>query len=336
MAEDTEATEAKIVVVGTGVLGAQVLLALHDRGHPAEQVSVLSSEANAGSEIDYGEEQLPIEKATPDAMRGATVVVLATPPDISLPLAEAAQQQGAWVVDASGAFRTRLEVPLVFPDVNDKVLDTPFKGRIVSLAAPLPSLLAGALHPLGASTISEVSATVLLGAALAGHRGVKVLEGQTAALLNGRDPEGQVFAHRLAFNAVPQWGPFTGPDTSEELAAKVELARLWGPQTKVNTTALWVPLFHGLVANLTVRLNAATGLEQVKQKFAVADGLKWLDEPAQGVYPMPLLSAGDPSLQAGRLRVDGARVELLVCVDPSARAAEQAVDLALELADREG
>ena len=125
--------DLKIGVVGaTGVVGREALAALYAQDVPAERVRAFGSERSKGLDVEYGEDSLEVERATPDAFRGLGLVLLATPAEASRTLAPAAQAAGAWVVDASSAFRSDGNVPLVLPGFNAEALGAgfTFKGWI--------------------------------------------------------------------------------------------------------------------------------------------------------------------------------------------------------------
>ena len=46
-----------------------------------------------------------------------------------------------------------------------------------------------------------------------------------------------------------------------------------------------------------------------------------LDAPAERIYPMPMLVTADPTVHAGRLRLDGDRALLFASVDNAGRGA---------------
>ena len=81
---------------------------------------MLGSERSEAVELEYGEDTLEVEKATPEAFRGVGLVLLATPSSASRTLAPVAQAAGAWVVDASSAFRADGTVPLVLPTLQPR------------------------------------------------------------------------------------------------------------------------------------------------------------------------------------------------------------------------
>lgn len=332
-------SEPIIAVIGaSGVVGRQVVQALSLRDHPSEAVRVFSSERGAGEELDYGEEGLVIEKYTDEGLRGAAVAILAVPKEAARPIAEAAQRLGVWVVDVSGAFRVDEAVPLVVPGVNDGVLDRPFSGRVVSLAHASTQAFTRALEPLRAAFgLAFADATVLCGAASSGNAGVAHLSKQTAELMNGKDPDLEVFPHRLAFNVIPAVGPLENGIAQLEKTLLIESARVWGGEKMpaLTTTSVLVPTYHGLTLVLSAHLGRRVDAEAVRATLKQDSGLKVLDEPSENIYPMPMLTTDDATIHVGRIRAHGERVQLVAATDNAFRTADSALDIAFELADRE-
>lgn len=302
--------DLSIAVVGaTGAVGREVLSQLFDLGLPSERITALASERSEGREVEYGDDTLEVERATPDSFRGKKLVLLATPPDVSRTLAPAAQAAGAWVVDASPAFRGDGSVPLVLPGLNLEALGAAAtKGQLVACPSAVTTAIALVVAPLQqAFGVSQVQVTALMGASSAGMRGVAELERQTADLLSGRDPEGAVFPHRVALNLVPQVSAFldNAPWTQEEAGWTLEMARLFagrGETPVVAGTAVQVPTFFGHGLSLHLRLKGAQPLERVRAALKASADLKLLDAPAEKVYPMPMLVTADPAVHVGRLR----------------------------------
>ena len=326
-----------IAVVGaTGTVGRQIITALQLHDVQPDQVRFFSSESTEAEELDYEEETLPTEKPGPDSFRGVQAVILAAPPDLSRRLAQQAQQQGAWVVDVSGAYRVDPSVPLVAPGVNDGVLDRPFTGRIVSIANPATQALLSVLQPLRAKFgLVFADVTMLFGTASRGRSGQEQLSKQTAALMNGKDPEVEVFPHRIGFNIIPAVGGFEGPLCDAERQVLVEAARIWsGDLPALTATALTVPTYHGLTLVLSAHLNRPVDAEGVRALLKEDPGLKVLDDPSQNIYPMPMLTTDDATTHVGRIRALGNRVQLVAATDNVFRVADTAVDLALKLANR--
>jgi aspartate-semialdehyde dehydrogenase len=299
----------RIAVVGaTGVVGREVLSALLDQGVSSERLTVLASDRSEAVELEYGEDTLEVEKATPDSFRGVSLALLATPASASRTLAPVAQAAGAWVVDASSAFRADGNVPLVLPTFNPEVLGATFKGRIVSLPSAVSSALVSIVAPLQkAFGVVRAQVTAMMGASAAGVAGVGELEKQTAGLLSGREPEAHAFPQRIGFNLVPQVGAFmaNSPWTEEEAGWTLEAARLFGARGETPVlagTAVQVPTFYGHGLSLHVQLKTPAPVEQYRAALKTSPALKVLDAPAEKVYPMPMLIAGDPTVHVGRLR----------------------------------
>lgn len=335
----------RIAVVGaTGVVGGEVLSALLDRDFPAENLTLLASERSAGEDVEYGEETLEVEKATPDALRGMGLVLLATPPEVSRPLAPVAQAAGAWVVDVSPAFRADGNVPLVLPGFNSEVLGASFKGRIVALPSAVTTAVVTVLEPLRqAFGVAQVQVTALMGTSAGGQQGLRELEQQTAALLSGREPESHVFPQRVGFNLVPQVSAFmaNSPWTEEEAGWTLEAARLFAPKGEVPVvagTAVLVPTFFGHGLSLHVRLRKPAPVDQARAALKGSPALKVLDSPGEKVYPMPSLITADPTIHVGRLRSFPQAPEwltLFAVVDNAGRgAAINLVEAGLRLAER--
>lgn len=328
------------VVGGEGVVGREVLGALLTRDHPAEALTILGSERSVGDEVEYGDDTLEIEKTDADAFRGKQVVILATPEDASRTLAQTAQQQGAWVVDLSDAFRADPSVPLVLPEVNPQALTADFKGRIVTVPTSIPTALALIARPLLRFGITRIHCTALMGASLLGNRGVSELEKQTAALLSGKEPEESPFPHRLAFNFVPHVGVFgdDAQESSEERGWNTQLRRLFGDAApQLSGVAIQVPTFFGHGLSLLIEAPSISAAA-VREAFAGNTAVKVLDQPNEKIYPMPMLVTADDAVHIGRIRdVAGGpkAVQLFAAVDNAGRgAASAAVQVALSLGER--
>jgi aspartate-semialdehyde dehydrogenase len=323
----------RVAVVGaTGLVGRGVLAALAEAGHPDTQVTALASERSVGVEVEYGHTTLEVEAASPDALRGHELVVLAVPAEAARALAPEAQKAGAWVVDTSRAFLSDLSVPLTAAGFRGDGLERPFPGRVVRVPGPVALGLLRTVEPLRAAYgVTEAHVTAMLGAASGGARGLTELEETTAQLLSGRELEPAHFPHRLAFNLVPQVGPFSEASggTLEELSWRAEATLLWGAGAPpVDGTAVQVPVFHGALLALYLRLGKAATPAEVRERLREAPGVKLLDTPSERVYPMPMLVTADASILVGRVRASAGRgdaLELVVAVDGPALVARAAL-----------
>ena len=209
-------------------------------------------------------------------------------------------------MDLSSAFRLDPTVPLVLPSVNPEVLRQPFRGRIVCCPSAITTALVTAIEPLRARFgVERVLATAMLGASAGGSHGLDELQRQTIDLLSGREPSPSRFPHRLGFNLIPQVGDFDrNPEWStEELGWAEESARIWsgsGPQ--IFGTAIQVPSFYGHLISLEVVLTAPASAEDFRGALKSSAHLKLVDSSPERIYPMPMLTSGDPAVHVGRIR----------------------------------
>ena len=334
----------QIAVVGaTGVVGQELLGALAAARHPSEAVTALASERSAGRELEYGEDTVAVEAVGEDSFRGVNLAYFATPPDVSRTLAQAAQKAGSWAVDLSSAFRLDATVPLVLPSINPEVLRQPFRGRIVSCPSAITTALVTAIEPLRARFgVERAFATAMLGASAGGSHGLDELQRQTIDLLSGREPSPSRFPHRLGFNLIPQVGDFDrNPEWStEELGWAEESARIWsgsGPQ--IFGTAIQVPSFYGHLISLEVVLTAPASAGDFRGALKSSAHLKVVDSPIERIYPMPMLTSGDPTVHVGRIReLGGGRKSfaLVAAIDNARRGgALTALEIAQALLARE-
>lgn len=319
-----------IAVVGaTGVLGTQLLVALGDEEHPVEELTLFASERSHGKEVEVAGETLEIE---PIDFRGVKLAFIATPLAAAKPLIEEARKAGTRVVDFSGAFRPDRAIPHIVPGVSAApAAEAPAVGIAGAAGSALAHVLS-AIHRW--NPIAWADVTGLYGAAHRGSAGIDALEKETAALLSGRGVDTEELApHQLAFNVVPHVGAFAKghPQSSEELAAALDVARAFDKAPVVRMTALHVPVFHGLSLALSMQLTNAADAEAVRAALKANDKVKVVDAPDESIYPTTQLTAADDAVLVGRIRTAGNHVWLVAAVDNAAFVAHGAVRLALEL-----
>lgn len=299
----------RIALAGaTGAVGRAVLQVLEDLDVELAELRLLASSRSVGQELEVFGKSVRVGEVKAGAFEGCDVAILATPPEVSRRLVAQARDEGCLVVDDSDAYRDEPDVPLVVAGVNAGALDAPPPRGIVANPDPVAILLAQLLAPLrGAAGVARVHVTALLAVSGAGQRGVARLEGEIASLMNGREPEPPtVFPHRIAFNVVPQVGPFGGDGASggEERIVRETRAILGAPALPVQVTAVRIPVFYGHSLAVNVRTERPLAVEAARDALRKAPGVKVLDDPAQAIYPMPMLAVNDDAVHVGRIRAD--------------------------------
>jgi aspartate-semialdehyde dehydrogenase len=332
-----------IAVLGaTGAVGRVLVDALAEGELPVASLRVLASERGAGTELEWKGDELSVEVATDEAFRGADLAFLAAPAPVAKAWAVKARAAGALVVDLSPAFRVDPEVPLVLAGVNDAALAAAPPRGIVALPGAPAAHVATALAPLRAAFGVERAQVVTLEAvSAAGQRGVEQLEAELRAMLAFAEPPAPTaLPHRAAFNVLPQAGAF-GPSgaSEEELGLAVDVARVLGPPfLRVAATVVRVPVFHGHMHVLSLTTARPAKAAEAREVLKAAPGVKLLDAPAEGVYPMPMLAVSDDAVLVGRVRDDPTQERglSLIAVGDNLRqgAAQNAVRVAKLLAER--
>ena len=77
-----------------------------------------------------------------------------------------------------------------------------------------------------------------------------------------------------------------------------------GADIKVTATAVRVPVFYGHSESINIETGAKLTADHARKLLAVAPGVELVDDPAAGVYPMAIDSAGQDLVMIGRIRED--------------------------------
>lgn len=298
----------RIGVIGaTGALGREIVAALAES---ADELNLLrnppllfATTRSVGETFPWvGDEELEIEELTADNVRGLEAAVVAVPEKASAEVLSILRPLGIVAVDTSRAHRAT--APLFGEGISAPRLAN---ESVVALPSAEALMVARALRPLASQGIRGVRAEVLLAASGAGHLGVQELAESTASLLNGQEPKAPGFPHRLAFNLVPQAGSFDDGTTQSENDLSLEVSTLLGKEGRsipFASTVSWGPWFYGYFATVTVSFENPMSVDQARELLREGDGVKLLDDPGEGVYPMPSLATGDEAVLVGRVRTD--------------------------------
>ena len=157
------------------------------------------------------------------------------------------------------------------------------------------------------STYQSVSGT--------GQSAVEELRGQTKAVLEGEEPKPEVYAHPIAFNAIPQVETFKEGDdyTTEERKLMAETRKILGigEEMGISATCVRVPVFTGHSQSVNIETSEDLSPEACRELLSSAPGVTVVDNPAQGVYPLATAAAGQDQVLVGRIRRDPSRERCL-------------------------
>lgn len=330
-----------VAVVGaTGAVGREMLKTLHDRAFPAGKVRAFASARSAGSRVPFGDEEIKVEELKENSFDGIDLALFSAGGATSLKFAPHAVASGCVVVDNSAAWRMDPRCPLVVPEVNPDALDNhqgiianPNCSTIQMVVVLKPIHDVAGIERVVVSTYQAVSGT--------GQKGIEELERQVRDLFNGREPENNVYPCRIAFNILPQIDIFLDNDyTKEEMKMVNETVKILAdPSVKVTATCARVPVFYCHAEAVNIQTSRKLPAREARAILSQAPGVRVLDNPGEGIYPLPSECAGEDPSFVGRIRDDESianGLNLWIVADNVRKgAALNAVQIAEELVARD-
>ena len=332
--------EYKVGLVGVGAVGTEMIKVLKERKFPMKgQVQVFASRER--DEQILGE-TYHVLKADENCFNGLDIVLFAGKTDVALQLKDACVKAGAKMIDNSRAFRQDPEVPLVVPQVNAEDLD--WNKGVIANPNCTTAIMLEAVAPLHkAKGLKRLIASTYQAASGAGAPGLAELEDQIHAYAKGEPLTVKAFQHQLMYNLIPHIDKFdeTNWYTLEELKMRNEARKMLHlPELKLSCTCVRVPIARAHSESLNLEFENDITPAEAREILKGAEGVKVVDDPLNGGYPMPLDATAKYDVLAGRIRQDISRddkrgLEMFVSGDQLLRgAALNAVAIAEHLIKR--
>ncbi|MBM3668320.1 MAG: aspartate-semialdehyde dehydrogenase, partial [Actinobacteria bacterium] len=315
---------------------------LAERDFPASEVVALASERSAGKKVPFAGGELECVPLSGESIQGIELALASAGGKISAEWAPKLIDAGAVVVDNTSYWRMHQDVPLVVAGVNDDAVEghsglvaNPNCTTMQMMVALKPILDAAGIERIVVSTYQSVSGT--------GREAIKELKAQSRALLDGEEPEVEVFPHQVAFNILPQVEVFEAGDdyTTEERKVMRETRKILGlPESVgISATCVRVPVVTGHSESVNVQTERELSPEDCRELLSGAPGLVVVDDPGEGAYPLPIDVEGRDDVLVGRIRRDPSHercLNLWVVGDNLRKgAATNAVQVAELLAERD-
>lgn len=298
-----------VAVVGaTGLVGEAMIEMLDKRDFPVEKLYPLAGDNSAGQTIFFNEQSHKVGLVSEFDFSQVDLAMFTAGPAVAAEYAAIAADAGAVVIDNSGFFVNDSDIPTVIPEVNpDALIDynlrnivaSPDSNTINMLVALAPIYRQIGLRKINVSTYQAVSGS--------GRKAVEELAGQTAALLNAREPITDVYSKQIAFNLIPHVGGFEDNGyTRAEMRLIWETQKILGDdQVQVNPTCVRVPVFFGHSEALHVEACSPISAYEIRDMLLDAQGVEVLDEQTDGGYPTPVTDAtGSDQVFVSRIRDD--------------------------------
>jgi aspartate-semialdehyde dehydrogenase len=268
------------VVGATGAVGTVTLSLLAEHGF--EDVMAFASARSAGRTVPYGDRELPVEEATPEALvrSGLDLCFFSVGTGPSSELVPPTAEAGVTCIDKSDAFRLTDGIPLVVAGVNDDALDG---GGIVANPNCSAIQLTCVLKPLhDAAGLARVRLATYQSMSGAGDAGIERLR-QT-------EP--------MQADLAMDW-KLEGEEFDEELKLRAESRKILGLSgLPLQATCVRVPVLVGHAQAVWVETEDRLSPERAREVLAAAPHI------ALAEHPTPAEAAGRDEVLVGRIRRD--------------------------------
>jgi aspartate-semialdehyde dehydrogenase len=281
-------SQARIGVVGaTGAVGTVTLALLAERGY--EEVRAFASARSAGNRIRFGDGELVVEEATPEALGAGDIdlFLFSVGTSASLELVPPAAASGAICVDKSSAYRLVDGYPLVVPEVNGaRALEALANDRIVANPNCCTIPLTTVLKPLhDEAGLARVRVSTYQSVSGAGARRMEAFAAES------------VEAHDL----VMDWS-WEGAESDEEAKLRAETRKILElPELPISATCVRVPVMVGHSEAVWLELEQRLEPDDAARLLRNAPGLRVLELPS---FPTPAAASGIDEVLVGRIRRD--------------------------------
>ncbi len=302
-------TKYNVVVAGaTGAVGRVLINILEQRKFPVGELYLLASERSAGESISFNKKQYIVENISEFDFSKAQIGLFSAGGSVSAEYAPKAAAAGCIVIDNTSHFRYEEDIPLVVPEVNPEaiadyknqnIIANPNCSTIQMLVALKPIYDAVGITRINVATYQSVSGT--------GKEAIDELAGQTASLLNGREPEIDVYPVQIAFNVLPHIDVFMDNGyTKEEMKMVWETQKIFGDNDiVVNPTCVRVPVFYAHSEAVHIETRDTISVEEVHTLLEKAQGVVLKDQRVDGGYPTAVVEGTDhDEVWVGRVRKD--------------------------------
>ncbi len=308
-------SDLTIAVVGaTGAVGTEFFRIMEERCPDAHNFKLLASQRSAGKTITVNGRDHTVQETTEDSFQDVDIAFISVSATVSRQFAPAAVKAGAVVIDDGSAFRMEPTVPLVVPEVNGA--DVEWHQGIISIPNCSTTPLVMVAHPLRQlSPVTRIVADTYQSVSGAGGAAMDELTEQTRSLMGG---DGTVqpdsLPQRIGFNVFPHIDSFLDSGYTREEQKMIDESRkiLHAPDIAISATCVRVPVYVSHSAAVHLEFERPVSPGEAREALSGMPGVTVLDDPSNGVYPMPAHAAGKDDVFVGRIRRDASNPNGLV------------------------
>jgi len=295
-----------VAIVGaTGAVGEEMRSIVEQRNFPVGSLRLLASHRSVGKQFEFKGEKIKVEELAPDRLNGVEIVLSSPGATVSKQYVPEAIKRGCVIIDNTSAFRMEPGVPLVVPEVNPHAIKR-HKGIIANPNCSTIQMVV-VLKPLhDVAKIKRVVVSTYQSVSGTGMKAIIELREQTRAIMNGGNYPPKVYAHQIAFNALPHIDVFLeNAYTKEEMKMVNETRKIMEDDSiKVSATTVRVPVYRGHSESVNLEFESEMTPEQAREILSRAPGVKVLDDPSKALYPLAINCEGLDDTFVGRIRID--------------------------------
>ena len=310
----------RVAILGaTGAVGTELIQLLDSRNFPISRLKLLASERSAGKTLTFKGEKLPVEPVKESSFKDFDLVLASAGGSTSQAWAKTIVEAGAVMVDNSSAFRMEPGVPLIVPEINPEA--AAHHQGIIANPNCTTILLGVAIYPLHqVQALKRVVVSTYQSASGAGARAMEEVKVQSQAILNGQDPQPEIFPYPLAFNLFPHNSSLNQEGyCTEEMKMVKETRKIFNePDLRITATCVRVPVLRAHSEAVNLEFDSPFEVAKARQILANAPGVKLLEDWQKNYFPMPIDASGKDEVLVGRIRQDISHpngLELWLCGD---------------------
>jgi len=291
----------KVAVVGvTGMVGRMMLKVLEERNFPVDRLFAAASERSEGREVIFRGKPSRVVSVMEAVEAVPDVALFSAGAAVSKEWAPVFAENGTIVIDNSSAWRMEKDIPLVVPEINasaitpgTKIIANPNCSTIQMVMAVAPLHREYSVRRLVISTYQSVTGT--------GVKAVTQLDNERRGL-SGE----MAYPYPIDLNCLPHCDLFLDNGyTKEEMKLVNETRKILGDESiRVTATAVRVPVRGGHSESVNIEFDREFDLDRVRSILSDTPGVILYDNPAENVYPMPIIAHDRDEVFVGRLRRD--------------------------------
>ena len=291
----------RIAVIGaTGLVGQKMLQVLAERNLPIDELIVAASERSIGKKTLFKGKEYTLVSVEEAIEKRPDIAIFSAGADASLKYAPLFAEKGTYVVDNSSAWRKKVGIPLVVPEINasDITKDThiianPNCSTIQLVMALAPLHRRYGIKRIVVSTYQSVSGS-----------GIKGLN-QLHLEQQGKKSDNPAYPHQIHENILPHGGNFLEDgNTTEEEKLIFETNKIMHSNIAVSATVARVPAYGGHSESVNVEFLQPYDLQEIRNILENTPGVIVADDPSKNLYPTPIMAYDKDEVFVGRMRRD--------------------------------